>query len=145
MLKLLLQNKTYLHVQHVPTNPVSFYVLFDTQNLHTKKWHTCEMNYCSKMTVGTWKEKQKVLSGVNNTQMCCVCEEMIQTCLAGLGVDITLTEELLDHSHVVLLLHSRESSQHDGRVARLVLLIHTAHTCGERMFLLSWFPPGCIL
>ena len=62
------------------------------------------------------------------------CDGVMETCLAGLGVDVALTEELLDHSHIVLFLHSRESSQHDGRVARLVLLIHRAHTCGQIHF-----------
>lgn len=56
------------------------------------------------------------------------------TYLAGLGVDVPLTEELLDHSHVVVFLHSRKSSQHDGCVARFVLLVHTAHTCNSQGF-----------
>lgn len=63
----------------------------------------------------------------------CVHERLLLTCLAGLGVNVALTEEFLHHRHVVLLLHSGESGQHDGRVPGLVLLIHRAHTCREFM------------
>lgn len=56
-------------------------------------------------------------------------DEFRVTCLTSFGVDVALAEELLDYRHVLLLLHSWERSQHDGGVARLVLLIHAAHTC----------------
>lgn len=50
-----------------------------------------------------------------------------QTHLAGLGIDVSLCEELLHNSHVLWTFHSCECSQHDRCVTCLVLLIHVTH------------------
>lgn len=49
------------------------------------------------------------------------------TDLAGLRIDVSFCEELLHDLHVLWTLHGCERSQHDGRVTRLVLLIHVTH------------------
>ena len=51
--------------------------------------------------------------------------------LAGLGIDVPSCEELLHNPHVLGGFHSCERRQHDGRVARFVLLIHVTHLCGD--------------
>lgn len=38
----------------------------------------------------------------------------VSTHLAGLGIDITHVEEPVDHSHVLLVPHGGERSQHEG-------------------------------
>lgn len=56
----------------------------------------------------------------------------VQTYLASFCIDVALTEEFLDHSHVLLLLlYSRQRCQHDGCVASLVWLVHATYTCGR--------------
>lgn len=50
-----------------------------------------------------------------------------ETDLTGLGIDVSLGKELLHDPHVLWAVHGREGSQHDGRVARFVLVINVAN------------------
>lgn len=50
-----------------------------------------------------------------------------QTDLTGFGVDVPFSEKLLHNFHVIWTFHSRKSSQHNGRVASFVLVIHVTH------------------
>jgi hypothetical protein len=61
--------------------------------------------------------------------------------LASLGIDITHTEKSLGHSHVFLLLSYRsECSQHEGRVASSILVIHITDPWEEERLVTSCKP-----
>lgn len=49
--------------------------------------------------------------------------------LAGLGVDVPGAQQLQDSLKVTVRVEGSQSRQHDGRVARLVLLVSVAQTC----------------
>lgn len=51
--------------------------------------------------------------------------------LAGFGVHIPAAEEFLYDAHVLLGFHRGQGCQHDGGVARFVLVIHVTHVCKD--------------
>lgn len=51
--------------------------------------------------------------------------------LAGFGIHVPAAKEFFYDTHVLLGFHGGQGCQHDGRVARLVLVIHVTHVCRE--------------
>lgn len=49
--------------------------------------------------------------------------------LAGLGVDVSCAQQLQDRVKVTIRVEGGQSCQHDGCVARLVLLVSIAQAC----------------
>lgn len=51
--------------------------------------------------------------------------------LAGFGVHVPAAEEFFHDAHVLLGFHRGQGCQHDGGVARFVLVIHITHVCKD--------------